>query len=110
MSPGDVVHLNWSPQSGKEMAYPHYGVILSSSAFNQTIPNIIVAPITSKDRPQFGALRIQIQMASGNISGYICLDHIRSVDPISRNLKSSSHSITSNCLGQCRSVIKKILL
>ena len=110
MNPGDVVHLNWSPQSGKEMVYPHYGVVLSSSNFNKAIPNIIVAPVTSKNRPQFGALRIPIQMNSGHITGYICLDHIRSVDPISRNLKDSSHSITSNCLGQCRSVIKKILL
>jgi mRNA-degrading endonuclease toxin of MazEF toxin-antitoxin module len=110
MNPGDVVHLNWSPQSGKEMAFPHYGVVLSSSKFNEAIPNVMVAPITSKERSQFGALRVPVQMKSGSISGYICMDHIRSVDPVTRNLKNSSHSITSNCLGQCRSVISKILL
>jgi mRNA-degrading endonuclease toxin of MazEF toxin-antitoxin module len=33
---GDVVHLDWSPTVGHEMAGPHYGVVMSADLFNQS--------------------------------------------------------------------------
>ena len=109
MNAGDIVHLNWSPQSGKEMAFPHYGIVLSSSRFNELIPMVVVAPVTSKKRKQFGFLRVPVTAQTGNVSGFICIDQVRSIDPKSRGLNPSGHAVSSSCLNQCRSVIQDIL-
>lgn len=108
MKLGDVVHLNWSPQSGTEMAQNHYGVVLSVEAFNNLIPRIIVAPITSKERPEFRTLRIPLQTVHGKLNGFICLDHIRSLDPITRNSESVGDELTLACKNQCKLILKKI--
>jgi mRNA interferase ChpB len=32
---GDIVHLDFSPTSGRDMKGPHFGLVLSSKVFNQ---------------------------------------------------------------------------
>lgn len=108
LRPGDVIHLNWSPQSGSEMAQKHYGVVLSVETFNKLIPRIVVAPITSKDHPQFGPLRIPIQSVQGKLHGFICLDHLRCLDADSRGVVSTDDELTFACKSRCKEVLKKI--
>lgn len=105
---GDIIHLDWSPQSGSEMAQKHYGVILSVEAFNKLIPRIVVAPITSKDRPEFGPLRVPVQTVHSKISGFICLDHIRTLDPDTRGATPHHDELTLACKNQCKAITKKI--
>lgn len=105
---GEIIHLNWSPQSGSEMASNHFGVVLSVEAFNKLIPRVIVAPITSKDHPAFGYLRIPLQTVHGKYKGYICLDHIRSLDPDARGAKESGDEATLACKNQYKDVLRKI--
>jgi len=108
LKPGEIIHLDWSPQAGSEMAQKHYGVILSVEAFNKAIPRVVVAPITSKERPEFGPLRVPLQTTQGRVTGYICLDHIRTLDPDSRGASSSQDELTFSCKTQCKGIIKKI--
>lgn len=108
MKPGDVVHLNWSPQSGNEMAHKHYGVVLSVEAFNKHLPRIVVAPITSKAHAEFGPLRVKVETTKKKIKGFICLDHIRSLDPAARGVELTKDELTVDCRTQCKTVIKKI--
>lgn len=56
----DIVHLNWTPQAGNEMIRDHYGVVISCAQFDELILIVVVAPITSKNHPEFGRLRIPI--------------------------------------------------
>lgn len=108
MKPGDIIHLNWSPQSGSEMAQNHYGIVLSVEAFNKLIPRIVVAPITSKDHPEFGPLRVPIQTLHSRVHGFICLDHLRCLDPDTRGATLAHDELTLACKNQCKGVIKKI--
>jgi len=105
---GDIVHLNWSPQAGNEMAQNHFGVILSVEKFNKLIPRIVVAPITSKEHPEFGGLRIPVQTNNISTSGYICMDHIRTIDPLKRNLQQQNDSLTPQTISLVKSCLKKI--
>lgn len=105
---GDVIHLDWSPQSGSEMAQKHYGVVLSVEAFNKLIPRVVVAPITSKDRPEFKTIRVPLQTVQSKIYGYICLDHIRSLDPDFRGAVAAHDELTLACKTQCKGILKKI--
>jgi mRNA-degrading endonuclease toxin of MazEF toxin-antitoxin module len=108
MNFGDIVHLSWTPQAGNEMARDHYGVVISCAQFNELIPRVVVAPITSKNHPEFGRLRIPIQSSQSSLTGFICLDHIRTIDPIARNLTQTGDQITSACRKECKMSLSKI--
>ena len=105
---GDLIHLNWSPQSGSEMAHKHYGVIFSVEQFNKLIQRIVVAPITSKKHAEFGSLRVPVQSEREKISGFICLDHIRCLDPDTRNCTLINDELTVHCRTRCKEVLQKI--
>jgi mRNA interferase MazF len=47
---GDIVHMNFSPSAGKEMADRHYAVVLTSLRYNKQSRTAIVCPITSRVR------------------------------------------------------------
>lgn len=105
---GEIIHLNWSPHSGSEMTQQHYGVVLSVEAFNKLIPRVVVAPITSKDRPEFGPLRVPLQTAHNKVHGFICMDHIRCLDPDTRGVQLTQDEVTLACKNQCKGILKKI--
>lgn len=44
----DVIHMNFSPSSGREMAGPHYALVLSTIAFSRKTGLCIVLPATTK--------------------------------------------------------------
>ena len=43
---GDIIHFDFTPLSGHEMRGPHYGLVLTASAYNSTFGFALVAPIT----------------------------------------------------------------
>lgn len=108
MNIGDIVHLNWTPNAGREMGLPHYGVVVSCKDFNDNIPRIIVAPITSKERKEFGGLRVAVFSTNSKVKGFICLDHIRAIDPQARNLNATGSEIAPQCIHDCKKALQKI--
>jgi mRNA interferase MazF len=47
---GDLVHLNFSPSRGHEMADRHYALVLSSDSYNRKSRMAVVCAITSSVR------------------------------------------------------------
>jgi mRNA interferase MazF len=47
---GDLVHMNFSPSAGHEMADRHYALVLSADKYNRTSRMAVVCPITSRVR------------------------------------------------------------
>jgi mRNA interferase MazF len=47
---GDLVHLNFSPSRGHEMADRHYALVISALSYNRRSRMAIVCPITSQAR------------------------------------------------------------
>ena len=47
---GDIVHVNFSPSAGHEMADRHYALVLSNEIYNRRTGMAFVTPITSRVR------------------------------------------------------------
>jgi len=47
---GDLVHLNFSPSSGHELADRHYALVISADAYNRKARMAVVCGITSRVR------------------------------------------------------------
>lgn len=74
---GDLVWLDFSPQSGREQAGRRPGVVLSPSAYNRKAGLSVVCPVTS----QVKGYPFEVLVPRGlPISGVILADHLRSVD------------------------------
>ena len=80
---GDIVHLDWSPTVGHEMAGPHYGLVVSADAFNQGTGMAVVVPITSKGGKLSG---FELPVRAGRINGVAVLSGPRALDYQTRAL------------------------
>jgi mRNA-degrading endonuclease toxin of MazEF toxin-antitoxin module len=49
---GDIIHLNFSPSTGREFTGPHYGLVLSTSRFSRATGLCIVLPTATKFHPE----------------------------------------------------------
>jgi len=81
---GDVVHLNWSPTIGHEMAGPHYGLVVSADLFNQGTGLVAIVPITSKGGKLSG---FELPIRAGRVNGVAVLSGLRSLDYQSRDIQ-----------------------
>lgn len=80
---GDLVYLNFSPQSGHEQAGHRPALVLSPKLFNQAA-FLVACPITSKEKGH----PFEVKVPDGlNVSGVILTDQLRSLDWRSRKLK-----------------------
>lgn len=94
---GDLVHLNFSPQSGHEQSGVRPGIVLSPKLFNQG-QFLAICPITSKIK----GYPFEVELPEGSaIKGVILTDQVRTVDWRSRNLNIKDRApdeITTTCL------------
>lgn len=74
---GDVVHLDWSPAIGHEMVRPHYGLVLSATAFNNATGLVVAAPITTPRNKLSG---FELEVRAGRVKGVAILSGLRSLD------------------------------
>lgn len=81
---GDVVHVDWSPGVGHEMAGPHYGLVMSADLFNQSTGMVIAAPITTKGGKLSG---FEVPIQVGRVSGVIVISAVRSLDYQGRDIQ-----------------------
>jgi len=74
---GDLVWLNFDPQSGREQAGHRPAVVLSPVLYNGRTGLAVVCPITSKSK----GYPFEVALPAGfQISGVALADHVRSVD------------------------------
>ena len=74
---GDIVFLNFDPQSGREQAGKRPALVISNAAYNQKVGLAIFCPITSniKNYP------FEVLLPSSlKTSGVILADHIKNLD------------------------------
>lgn len=81
---GDVVHLNWSPTLGHEMAGPHYGLVVSADLFNQATGTAVVVPITSKGGKLSG---FELVIQAGRVNGVAVLSGLCALDYQTRDMQ-----------------------
>lgn len=82
---GDIVHMNFSPSAGKEMADRHYALVLSSQRYNKQSRMAIVCPITSRIRGWGWEVPVPAGLLPdkknvGPVDGVVVADGVRHVD------------------------------
>lgn len=94
---GDLVYINFNPQSGHEQAGHRPAIVLSPRLFNNGT-FAILCPITTKEK----GYPFEVKIPEGlKIQGVILTDQIRSLDWRSRGLKIVDHVpeiITVKCI------------
>jgi len=83
---GDIWHLDFSPAAGNEMLERHFGLILSANGFNQAVPRVFIAPIsTVASLARSKGLQVNLTGAGTQTTGVIDLTQARAVDLRARN-------------------------
>lgn len=81
---GDIIKLNFNPQSGHEQAGYRPAVVISNDFFNSKVNLTIVCPITNTTRPY----PLHIPLDNRTITtGVVLCEHIKALDLTSRSYK-----------------------
>lgn len=74
---GDIVLINFNPQSGKEQAGRRPAIVLSPLKYNKIVGLMICAPITSKNK----GYPFEVELPKSlKTKGVVLADHIRNLD------------------------------
>ena len=99
---GDLIWLNFTPQSGHEQAGQRPAIVLSPSKYNGKTGLLIACPITSKIK----GYPFEVQINCEKIDGVVLSDQVKNLDWKTRNAtlieKSSNKTL--------RNVQEKLLL
>lgn len=107
---GDVVLINFNPQSGKEITGNRYAVVLSPNLFNANTGFVSLCPIT-KTRRGFGyevdipenKVTIQGKDQEFYLTGVILTHQLKNLDARSRRLKTVGYmpdEVIEDCLNR----------
>jgi mRNA interferase MazF len=74
---GDIIWINFNPQSGREQAGRRPALVISPTVYNRRVKLIIVCPITTKIKGYLLEIPIPEGLA---VSGVVLADQIKSLD------------------------------
>lgn len=73
----DVIHIQFNPQLGREMADKHYAFVLSPRRYNELARLCVLCPITSKAKGYPFEIGVP---EGGKMMGVVLADQIKSLD------------------------------
>lgn len=82
-APGDIVWLEFNPQTGHEQAGRRPAMVLSKKAYNQKTSHGLFCPITSKTK----GYPFEVPLAGRKISGVVLSDQVKRLDWKARKAK-----------------------
>ena len=83
-SRGDIVYINFNPQSGKEQAGKRPALVISHQDYNNIVGLAILCPITSSVKGYPFEVKIP---SSCKTKGVILSDHVKNLDYTARKIK-----------------------
>jgi mRNA interferase MazF len=101
---GDIVVLNFDPQSGHEQKGRRPAIIISNKTFNQYLGLAFACPITNTKRD----FPFHIEVQSQNITGYIMSEQMKSIDYNARNIKFVE-KVNQKIISQILEIIDSII-
>jgi mRNA interferase MazF len=73
---GDLIWINFDPQTGKEDAKHRPALVLSKKIYNQKVGLCVLCPITSKIK----GYPFEVVVSSKEVEGAILADQVKSLD------------------------------
>jgi mRNA interferase MazF len=102
---GDLVWLNFTPQSGHEQSGRRPAVVISPSEYNGKTGLGIFCPLSSKEKNY----PFEVKIKNDRISGVVLSDHLKSLDWESRKAELIS-KVTEKELDEILEKIKVLIL
>jgi mRNA interferase MazF len=91
---GDIVWLDFDPQTGREQAGRRPALALSESRYHRITSRGLFCPITSKVK----GYPFEVPIVAGNISGVVLADHIKNLDWKARRAEASGFKADTDTL------------
>ena len=88
---GDIVFLDFDPQSGREQAKRRPALVLTDVQYNRASGLAVVCPLTSKRKPYPFALPVVLDQ----VEGAVLVDQLKSVDWAARRAEFHSKAASS---------------
>lgn len=87
-NPGDIVHLDFDPATGKEMKGPHFGLVLSKQAFNRH-GLAVICPITQgrQEHARSEGLAVSLMGCGTETQGVVLCHFAKTLDWKSRGAR-----------------------
>ncbi len=101
---GDLVWLEFDPQSGHEQAGRRPAIVLSPDFYNRPAQLALVCPITS----QVKGYPFEVSIKEGKISGVILADQVRSLDWVARRaalIDRASESLVAEVIAKIETLL-----
>ncbi len=101
---GDVVWLNFTPESGHEQAGKRPALVLSPRSYNEKVGLAIFCPVTS----QVKGYPFEV-LLNGKIKGAILSDQIRSLDWVARNseyIEKAAPGVVAEVLSRVQTLLQ----
>jgi mRNA interferase MazF len=80
---GDIVWLNFNPQTGHEQKGKRPALVISPKEYNEKVNLGLFCPITSKEKKY----PFEVKIKNGKIDGVVLSDQIKSFDWTKRNIE-----------------------
>jgi mRNA interferase MazF len=80
---GDIVWLNFNPQTGHEQKGKRPAIVISPREYNEKVDLGLFCPITSKEKNY----PFEVKIKGGKIDGVVLSDQIKSLDWTKRNIE-----------------------
>jgi len=95
---GEFIELDFNPSTGHEPMKRRPALVVSCSRFNAFLSSLtVVCPITSTDNGH--PLHIPLG-AADDVSGFVCVEQLRSVNLASRRAKSIEAFISEDTMAE----------
>ncbi len=112
---GDLVHMNFSPSAGHEMADRHYALVLSAHSYNRKSRMAVVCAITSRARDwpfevMLPAGILPPKAGVGPVSSVIVADIVRQVDYREREMAfvtDAPHGVVEDVMDKLLTVLEE---
>lgn len=83
-SKGDIVWVNFTPQSGHEQKGHRQAVVVSPKLYNENSSMVVVCPITSN----ISSWPWKVMLPDNSeVKGAVLVDQVRSIDRVTRKVK-----------------------
>ncbi len=104
---GDIVYLNFTPQSGHEQRGKRPALIVSNAIFNKGVGLSVACPITNTDRNS----PFHIQIDNHKSTGFVMCEQVKSLDYNKREIsfiEKASDDILQEALAIIESMFQVI--
>jgi mRNA interferase MazF len=75
---GDIIHINFTPQAGREQAGKRPALVLTPKIYNQKTRLAIMCPVTSHKKGY--PFEVELVTKHSRVTGVVLVDHLKSLD------------------------------